>query len=447
MSLARLGLAFVLVVVSETTADEKFLGTFPKSASKVSIRARMVFIPSVIKADKKFTYKRGTCSTANETRPCTFTKLHNLGIKELTFQVPNTLRLSKLVIRGDRTYEVSVVYRDPLPTKDRDFAISPRHSLPIAHYAPLNAKSVEVNCAVKVPPGVTSANITICTYGEIQCTADGRQGRKCRSQFDPKTNIFTAFYSIDRADTTFSSAYDVLCVAEGPKTRSYLSKYVEFSGRGDGYTGTYGQNSSNIIWFKTWFEPVEVRSIRTYKCSNGICRAGSSQSGYIIKPDKIPGVFNFYLDSDPKRTRNWVSVHGEHPEEVVISFLSTYWQPILSYSFSPIEVRDLVHYPFDRSEEVVIECPVSYYPGFDVPKIVVHDNGEEKCRYGYSGSTECESRKGSANNILVIIHRVKFEDDPDSIARHILCTSTHYNTFYMTDDVFYMSHYVQFPEN
>ncbi|BHF69756.1 hypothetical protein SprV_0301280200 [Sparganum proliferum] len=430
MSLSSLGLAFVLVVVSETTATEKFLGTFPKSANSVSIRARMVFIPSVIKADKEFIYERGSCSSAGEKRPCTFAKL-DLGLKELTFQVPNTLNLSKLEIRGDRTYEVSVVYREPLEENDEDYAISPRHSLPIAHYAPLNAKSVEVNCAVKLPQGVTSAKITICTYGEIQCTTDGSKASKCRSQFDPKTNIFTAFYSVSRTHNTFKSAYDVLCVADGPKTQSYISKYVEFPERGGGYTGKYGQNSSRTIWFKTWFKPVEVRSLRTYQCSGGRCRAGSSQSSYVLKRDKIPGVWNFYLESDPQRTRNWVTVHGEKEEEVVVSFLSTYWQPILAYAFSPIEVRNLVHYPFDRSEEVVIECPVRYYPGFDRPKVVVYDNGEEKCSYGDSDSTECESRRGSANNILVIVYRVNFEDDPDSIARHILCTSTHYDKCFL----------------
>nr|VZI25486.1 unnamed protein product [Spirometra erinaceieuropaei] len=209
--------------------------------------------------------------------------------------------------------------------------------------------------------------------------------------------------------------------------------------QGGDYRGVYGLRSENRIWFKTWFEPETVRSLVTYKCSKGKCRATGSTINYQIKQDKVKGVWNFYFYSDPKTTENWVSVHGKRPQDVVIVFHWLYRLPVPEFSFAPLYVNSVTHFPFGRSEEVLIECPLYVSHRRLRPKVTVYDNGVAKCSYGKRGPTECEAYKGSSCNIFMIAYRVKWTDDPNSPVHQILCTSE------ASDETYYMSHFVQFP--
>uniref|UniRef100_A0A0X3P480 DUF5727 domain-containing protein n=1 Tax=Schistocephalus solidus TaxID=70667 RepID=A0A0X3P480_SCHSO len=209
---------------------------------------------------------------------------------------------------------------------------------------------------------------------------------------------------------------------------------------GDGYTGKFQVADNGRVWFKTWFKPVRVSSLRHYECSNGKCEAGTSHTTYSIEEDKEHGVYNVYYNGDPNKVLNWITIHGEREEQVVISFRSTYKKPILSYSFSPGEVANLTHFPITRSEIVLIECPIYSQRGFEKANVRLYDNGREKCNYGISKNSTCATRRGSARGILVIQYSVNFEDAPASIARHITCTSD------VLDYTYFMSHFVQFPD-
>nr|VZI43306.1 unnamed protein product [Spirometra erinaceieuropaei] len=364
-----LGFALFLIVVSESTANKKYLGTFPKSAEKVVIHARLSFEPILIKAEKNFTYNNGSCYASDETRACNLTRIKDFYLWDFNFESPNTLKLSELEMRGKGKLDIVTVFRRPPQDATQDFAFSPRHSSPLVHYVPLNAKSVNVSCAVKVPATANDAKITMYKERETECSADGSVRRPCNNHLNRRKNIFTSSYTIYRPHDTRKSVYNILCSVEGPEGPSYLSKYVEFPERGGDYRGLYGLRSENRIWFKTWFEPETVRSLVTYKCSNGKCRATGSTTNYQIKEDKVKGVWNFYFDSDPKTTENWVSVHGKRPQDVVIVFHWLYRLPVPELSFAPLYVNSLTHFPFEQSEEVLIECPLYISHLFPRPKV------------------------------------------------------------------------------
>ncbi|BHF69758.1 hypothetical protein SprV_0301280400 [Sparganum proliferum] len=424
MSFVALGLALVLIVVSESTANKKYLGTFPKSASKVIIHARLSFEPLLIMAGKNFTYENGSCYASDETRACSLTRSNDWDVWDFAFESPNTLKLPKLEIRGERKLYIVTLFRRPPPDATQDYTFSSRYSLPLVH------RSSHSECTLR---------ITIFKQGETECSSDGSARRPCINHLNRQKNIFTSSYTIYRNHDTRKSVYDILCEAEGPKGHSYLSKYVEFPERGGDYRGVYGLRSENRIWFKTWFEPETVRSLVTYKCSSGKCRASGSTTKYQIKKDKVKGVWNFYFDSEPSTTENWVSVHGKRPQDVVIVFHWLYRLPVPEFSFAPLYVRSLTHFPFGRSEEVLVECPLYISNWSPRPKVMVYDNGVAKCSYGKPGLPECEAYKGSSCKIFMIAYRVKLADAPNSPARQILCTSE------ASGETYYMSHFVQFP--
>ncbi|BHF57127.1 hypothetical protein SprV_0100006800 [Sparganum proliferum] len=261
-------------------------------------------MPHLIKAEKEFTYEDGTCSASDETRACNLTEIEETELWDFAFSAPNTINLTKLEIHGDDKVYIETVFRHPLQDATESFAISPLHSSPLVHYASSNARSVEVNCSVKLPPGSTTANVTIDVNRETQCSVEESEFRKCKSLHNPEANILTAFYTIDRNHPTRKATYNILCVAEGPSGQSYLSKYVEFPTR-----------------------------------------------------DAAEGVWNFYFDSDPQKTGNWVSVHGEREQDVVVAIRWTYWwHSVAECSFWPSNIESYAHFPFERSEEVLAKC-------------------------------------------------------------------------------------------